>query len=726
MSLRRRVAASLLPWALGLTLLAAILLTTWPLERLFTRPFAWGTRPDRLTWSKQGHTLAFLWNAEGRRFLDLYAYDPSAGKLRRLTDLESLNDSLTHGAAEKDDRQKLYLAPPDGIGEFDVSRDGARVAFTFRGDLWLADTAASSPPLRLTRTRAAESAPQFSPDGAKLAFTRDGQLFTHDLRTGQLWQVTEFEGEGLTLGAARWSPDGTRFLYTLRAGSPRRLLLPNFAGRLVTATPFPRTLAGDQPLEARIFVVPAAGGPARQLEPGPWGAKVYTSEAPEWSPDSSRILVRTVHPDMKRAQALVFDPAGGKPAVAVEDSDAAWVEPLWATWSPDSREILFVSERDGWAHLYIAPRDGGAPRQITRGAWEIRTERLFARDPQWAGGFIYFSSTENGPSERQFYRIRPDGSGKEKLSSREGLHVGAVPENGAHTALLTADLDNPFDLFVDGRRVTTAPRREFREYPWPATRFVSFPSRGDRQPVAAKILLPPGYPDARKQWPAVLFIHGSGFATSVLKQWGSYQEVRYVFNCHLANKGYVVLDMDYRGSLGYGRDWRTGVYLHMGGKDLDDVLGGVDHLRSLGNIDMGKIGMWGSSYGGFMTAMAMFLSPDTFKAGAAFSSVTDWENYNAFYTEQRLMRPQDNPEAYRRSSPIHFASLLRNPLLLVHGMVDNNVMFQEAVQLAEKLIHEGKPFEQAYYPEESHLFVRDETLIDAFRRTADFFDRHLQ
>jgi dipeptidyl aminopeptidase/acylaminoacyl peptidase len=188
----------------------------------------------------------------------------------------------------------------------------------------------------------------------------------------------------------------------------------------------------------------------------------------------------------------------------------------------------------------------------------------------------------------------------------------------------------------------------------------------------------------------------------------------------------VVLDMDYRGSLGYGRDWRTGVYLHMGGKDLDDVLGGVDHLRSLGNIDMGKIGIWGSSYGGFMTAMAMFLSPETFRAGAAFSSVTDWENYNAFYTEQRLTRPQDNPEAYRRSSPIHFARMLRNPLLLVHGMVDNNVMFQDAVQLAEKLIHEGKAFEQAYYPEESHLFAREETLIDAFRRTADFFDRHLQ
>jgi dipeptidyl aminopeptidase/acylaminoacyl peptidase len=187
-----------------------------------------------------------------------------------------------------------------------------------------------------------------------------------------------------------------------------------------------------------------------------------------------------------------------------------------------------------------------------------------------------------------------------------------------------------------------------------------------------------------------------------------------------------VLDLDYRGSSGYGREWRTDVYLHMGGPDLDDVLGGVDYLRSLGNIDMRRLGIWGVSYGGFMTNMAMFLSPDTFRAGAGWAAVNDWENYNAFYTEQRLMKPQQNPEAYRRSSPVYFSGLLKNPLLVVHGIVDNNVMFQDAVELTEKLIQEGKDFSEIYYPEESHGFVRDETLIDSFRRTAEWLDRHLQ
>jgi dipeptidyl aminopeptidase/acylaminoacyl peptidase len=247
--------------------------------------------------------------------------------------------------------------------------------------------------------------------------------------------------------------------------------------------------------------------------------------------------------------------------------------------------------------------------------------------------------------------------------------------------------------------------------------------------VAAKILLPPGYRVADrsgKRWPCVFFIHGAGYATSVLKQWGSYNEMRFAFNAWLANRGYVVMDLDYRGSSGYGRDWRSGVYLHMGGPDLDDVLGAADFLRTLGNIDMDRLGIWGVSYGGFMTNMAMFLAPDVFRAGSSWAAVNDWENYNARYTQQRLNTPESNPEAYRRSSPIYFSSHLKNHLLVVHGMGDDNVLYQDAVHLVEKLIQEGKDFSQISYPQESHGFVRDETWIDAFKRTAALFDDRLR
>jgi len=304
-----------------------------------------------------------------------------------------------------------------------------------------------------------------------------------------------------------------------------------------------------------------------------------------------------------------------------------------------------------------------------------------------------------------------------------GIDDVLVTEDGSQVAMLHADIDTPFDLWVNGKRITTSPRAEFRHLPWPVTRFVEFPSRGDKQRVAAKLLLPPGY-DQAKQWPCVFFIHGAGYATSVLEQWGSYNELRYVYNAYLAIKGYVVIDLDYRGSSGYGRDWRTGIYLHMGGKDLDDVLGAVDYLAKLGTVDMKRLGMWGVSYGGFMTNMTLFQAPGVFRAGSSWASVNDWENYNAFYTTQRLGTPQSNPEAYRRSAPIHFSGHLKDKLLTIHGMVDSNVLFQDAVQLTEKLVQERKDFSHFYYPEEDHGFVRDETWIDALRRTTEWFERH--
>jgi dipeptidyl aminopeptidase/acylaminoacyl peptidase len=699
----------------------------WSLETLYKRPFVWGQPPERLTWSRAGHTLAFLWNAEGRTFREIYVYHPDAKRLTRLTALEGVKDEFNAGEDDKDERLRKYKAPETGIASFDLARDGSQVAFAFRGDLYTATTDGSKPLFRLTRTKDAESAPQFSPDGKRLAFQRGGQLYVQDLATGQLSQITEVEAGSGSLTSCRWSPDGSRFVYSVQRRAGRQVPLPNYSGHFVTARPIPRTVPGDEPGESAMFLIPAEGGKAVAVESGPWGAKVYGA-SPEWSPDSARLAFAVVHPSMKKQQILVVDAVTGKAKAIWEEADPKWVQRTSLGWSPGSKEVFFLSEADGFSHLCTVSAEGGTPRQATRGNWEIHPETS-AGEPQWIGEYLYYSSTEAGTAERQFYRLRPDGTAKQKLSSREGINLGLVSEDGRHTAWMLADLQNPMDLWVDGERITQSVRKDFRQFDWPATRFVTFPSKGDGKTVAAKMLLPPGYrPEdkSQKPRPAVVYIHGAGYATSVLKQWGSYNELRYLFNCYLAHKGYVVLDLDYRGSSGYGREWRTDVYLHMGGKDLEDVLGGVEYLRSLGNIDIKRLGIWGVSYGGFMTNMAMFLAPDTFRAGASWAAVNDWQNYNAVYTSARLTTPKENPEAYRRSSPINFSSMLKNKLLIVHGMVDNNVMFQDAVQLTEKLIQEGKDFSHIYYPEESHAFVREETLIDAYRRTAEWFDTYLK
>jgi dipeptidyl aminopeptidase/acylaminoacyl peptidase len=694
------------------------------IEHLFRRPLLWGTSPDQVTWSKKGHTLVFLWNADGRRFRDLYSYSPDEQRLTRLTDLEKQEDEINISEEEKDDRLKPYVMPPAGLGSFDLSPDGWRVAFSYKGDLYIAETDGKARPLRLTRTKELETSPQFSPDSKKLASLRGGQLIVQDLTNGQIWQATNVEGADLE--GYRWSPDGKTFVCLTKKGA-RQLPLPNYSGRFVAARNFVRTVAGDEPGDFGIFLVPSEGGKQDTIEIGTPVGK-GSLRMPEWAPDSKKLVALYNSPTWKKKQVMILDAHTRKANTVAEESDDRWVDYGFAGWSPDSKTVLFTSEKDGWAHLYVVPSEGGEPKQLTHGEWEVHRES-FSEDPQWIGDSIYFASTEGDTAQRHTYRIRPDGSGKEKLSQKEGLNIAHVSEDGKYIAWKLADPRNPFDLWVNDKRVTQSPRPEFYTHQWPEIKYVSYPSRGDKKPVAARLMLPPDYRIAdrsQKPHPAVVYIHGAGYATSVLKQWGSYQDYRFAYNTFLASKGYVVLEMDYRGSTGYGRDWRSGVYLHMGGPDLDDVLGGVDYLKSLGNIDMNKLGIWGVSYGGFMTDMAMFLSPGTFKAGSAWAAVNDWENYNAGYTAQRLNTPQSNPEAYRRSSPIHFSNNLKDHLLIIHGIVDDNVLFQDAVQLSEKLIHEGKDFSQAFYPQESHGFVRDETWIDALRRTTEWFERYLR
>lgn len=710
-----------------LTLLASAMLLgaqDWSLNRLFSRPFLWGTWPTEIAWAKHAHIAGFLWNAHGETFKDLYVYNADTKKLTRLTNLKDVKDPINDTEAERDPHRKEYLPPRGGISAFNLSEDGSKAVFSYRGDLYIAPTDGGAL-RRITKTKAPEADPKFSPDGKRLAFTQSGQLYVLTL-DGGIWEQRTDVHAPASLTSFTWSPDGRYLAYSVQPHPDRMMPLPIYSGEFVTAQPFERTVAGDTPVTWQYYVVESTGdNPPRLMQSG----KGFEDHEPQWSKDSKYLLVVLETPNYKSEEIRIIDVNTGKSKVVFHQTDDRWIETSEAGWEPSSKHIWFTSDQTGFEHLYTVAVDGSNLKQITKGSWEIHKDP-FSNNPQWIGDFIYYSSTANGTTERQFYRVRADGSAPpDQLSKHEGLNIAWVSEDGKEQAILQADIRNPFDLYVNGDRVTTSPLPDFYKMDWAESRFFTYPSLKDHKPVSARLLLPPGYnPDDpnQKPRPAIVYIHGAGYATSVLKQWGSYQELRFVFNNYLAHNGYPVLEMDYRGSTNYGRDWRSGVYLNMGGPDLEDVLGGVEYLRSLKNIDMSRIGIWGWSYGGFMTAMAMFRAPATFQAGAAFSGVYDWRNYNADYTDERLTSPAENPEAYERSSPIHFSGQLQNHLLILHGIVDDNVLFQDAVQLTEKLIHEGKSFEESFYPEESHAYVRDESLQNAFGRTAEFFDRYLK
>ncbi|HSR08821.1 MAG TPA: prolyl oligopeptidase family serine peptidase, partial [Bryobacteraceae bacterium] len=312
-------------------------------------------------------------------------------------------------------------------------------------------------------------------------------------------------------------------------------------------------------------------------------------------------------------------------------------------------------------------------------------------------------------------------------------------EPGGHSVILSRDekyladvysyVNRPPELYTSENKPgakeekrTDSPSKDFWEYPWQDAPIVQVPAR-DGVMIPARLYKPAKY---RPGGPAVVFVHGAGYLQNVVKSWSSNYPREYLFHHFLMAHGYMVLDMDYRASAGYGRDWRTAIYRHMGGTDLNDNLDGAKWLVAQG-ADPKRIGIYGGSYGGFITLMAMFTSPDTFAAGAALRPVTDWAHYNHGYTSDILNTPQADADAYRQSSPIYFAEGLKGALLICHGMVDTNVFFQDTVQLVERLIELRKEnWSVAMYPVENHGFVRPESWADEYKRIFKLFEDNLK
>jgi len=303
---------------------------------------------------------------------------------------------------------------------------------------------------------------------------------------------------------------------------------------------------------------------------------------------------------------------------------------------------------------------------------------------------------------------------------------------GRWLAISHSEANRPWELYVQENRsgremkqVTLSTTEEWREGPWIKPEIVMVRAR-DGVEVPARLYRPRGNVAPEGQRPAVIFVHGAGYLQNVHNWWSSYYR-EYMFHHLLASQGYTVLDMDYRGSAGHGRDWRTAIYRHMGGTDLTDQVDGAKWLVDNMDVDSARIGIYGGSYGGFITLMAMFTTPGVFRAGAALRPVTDWAHYNHPYTAGILNEPQNDSLAYRRSSPIYFAEGLEGDLLVCHGMLDDNVLFYDTVRLAQRLIELGKEnWEVAMYPAERHGFSAASSWTDEYTRIFKLFERTLK
>jgi dipeptidyl aminopeptidase/acylaminoacyl peptidase len=451
--------------------------------------------------------------------------------------------------------------------------------------------------------------------------------------------------------------------------------------------------------------------------------------APVWSEDGTKAVIAARSADNKDRWIFALDPATGKTRTLVNIHDDAWVGgPQGAAntlgWMKNDREVYFIGEKTGYAQLYAVPFESGEPRPLTTGNWEVLNVRQ-SRDKSK----FYLIASADGPSDQFLYEMAGDGGPLTRISKAPGKHTAVLSPDEGWIADVYSYSNKPPDLYVqenkpqqDLRRLTTSPSAEFAQYAWQDPPIVMVPAR-DGIKVPARLFKPASY---KKGGPAVIFVHGSGYLQNVDHKWSTYFH-EYMFHHLLEERGYLVLDVDYRGSAGYGRDWRTAVYQHMGGKDLDDIVDAAKYAVAQYGTDPKKIGLYGGSYGGFITLMAMFTQPDVFAAGAALRPVTDWATYNHGYTSDILNTPQTDPEAYRRSSPIFFAEGLKGALLICHGMVDTNVEFQDTVRLIQRLIELHKEnWSVAPYPVEDHTFVLASSWADEYKRILKLFDTNLK
>jgi dipeptidyl aminopeptidase/acylaminoacyl peptidase len=584
---------------------------------------------------------------------------------------------------------------------------------------------------------------------------------------------------GQTIGAMQLTPDEKYIVATVtdRGQGAIRTIVPNYISQVGYSETIPgRTKVGDTQDQSHLAIInaetgemkmvnhglvqpqPIADNPAQNTQAeGQQTAQQARARSdrprerdvqcslPLWSEDGTRAVIVGRAADQKDAWIMTLDVAAAKAKPIVALHDDAWIggpgTPSISEgfgggfggggssvgWMKDDRTLYFQSEKTGYSHLYTVPYEGGEPKALTSGNWEV----LRARLSQDKSAF-YLETSEADRGEHNFYRMSAEGGERVRLTAAVGYHQAVLSRDEKFFADLYSYTTKPTELYVQENRpgaephkLTTSPAPEFFSYKWMEPQNLYITAR-DGAKVPAQLFKPLKPNKTKTGGPAVIFVHGAGYAQAVHRGWPSYYH-EYMFHNFLAEHGYTVLLLDYRASAGSGRDWRTAVYRHMGGKDLDDNVDAARWLVKEQGVDPKRIGIYGGSYGGFLTLMAMFKEGDVFAAGAAMRPVTDWAHYNHPYTSAILNNPQKDAEAYKQSSPIFYAEGLKGALLICHGIVDTNVHFQDTVRLVQRLIELRKEnFQVAFYPVEDHGFVQPTSWADEYKRIFKLFEDNLK
>ncbi|MGV3614229.1 MAG: S9 family peptidase [Fimbriimonas sp.] len=678
-----------------------------PIERFYQYPLINGRSPSNPAMSPDGSKVAFGWNETGARKLDLWVMDYPSGKKRAIVQAGHIADLPRQDDTRTEDEKKDAVTHDGGIGGAQWSPDGRELMFSYKGRTWLVQPDGTN--LRpIVDGSYPMTATQFSPDGRFISYASGQNLFRVERKTGAIKQLTFLSKPDTSIDGHLWSPDGKTIAVTWSDEAKLgRHVMMDFSKDRAAVVNIRRMWNGDQAVDNQIGFLPADGGLVKFVPKMP---RYFWTSGLEWSPDGRHLAVSWIKDDFREYNLSVVDAAKvEKVDIYTEKAPKNYIPDFRpVTWKRDASGILFGTDiqdgKFGFRSIMQIDPDGKNLRPF----YSERHDVAALGRPKNSDR-IFLVTLGRSPLQSEITIVEPDGKRtvhevvKDGMATPKQFDDAGLPlfsEDGTKVATLASHRKlNPELYAVEPKeaRLTESQLPEFKKVKWADVKEVTFKAP-DGETIHALLFARPGL-DLTKKHPAFI---SNVYANSGKSAWGGFME-----HYAASELDMVVLAVDFRASWGYGGEFNSGYFRQMGLIDVDEAVAARNYLASLPYVREDRIGIWGWSYGGFLTSMALLTKPGVFHTGVAVASVTDWKSYNEWYTRRRLGLVKEDKEIFEKTSPITYASGLQDNLLLIHGMLDDNVLFQDTARLIQRLIENGKYFDELAYPRDDHSIGRD-------------------
>lgn len=709
--------------------------TDLTLERVFQSPSLNGPAPRLPKLSPDGKLATLLRNrADDRERYDLWAVDTATGQARMLVDSLKLGTGAEISEEEKMRRERARIAGTKGITAYAWAPDGRSILVPLDGDLYLASLDGSV--RRLTETKETELDAEVSKAGRYLSYVRNQNLFVLDLASGRERQLTADGGGTLSWGSAEfvaqeemsrhtghwWSPND-RYLAVARVDESKVPVVTRAAigaeGTKLYEQRYP--LAGSPNATVDLYVMAPDGSGKVKADLGS-DPDVYLARV-DWDAHGNSLLVQRQSRNQKRLDVLRVDPVTGASTVVFSETSKSWIN-LHSNLKPlKDGSFIWSSERSGFSHLYRWA--GGKWTQLTRGKWEVND----VAGVDEGRGRVYFTGYADNPDEQHFYWVSFRKPAKPARITEAGWNNNGAMDDTANRALVFRSNPNqPSQVYLadaDGRRLAWIEENRLdASHPYaPFLNSHVAPLFGtlkaaDGTPIPYKMLSPVREPG--KKYPVFVQVYAGPSGGQVIRSWTN------PLHQYLVDKGWIVFSVDGRGTPRRGRQFADELYLELGGVEVEDQLAGLEWLKQQGFVDPDRIAVNGWSYGGYMVLKLLQAAPGAYAAGISGAPVTKWELYDTHYTERFLGNPSKDPEPYRKASTLPDAEKIADPLLILHGMADDNVVFENSTAMISKLQEAQRPFEMMVYPGATHAVTGEQKQIHLWKTIEDFLNRRVK